>query len=309
MIWRHLGILSTIGLVLLTTATHAASYTLFAYDGFLYDQVADYDQIVKRLVPGDELVFSNGDVQRIGQLVGTGNTTLIFELANDSEKLIRIPKGRDWAEFTETRYMEYMSSYQIGAEALRDQGVPIVKIHDQLAGEFTIVERIPGEMSLRDFLNRPPGAEGAQEMQDALVEFARKTAGFQEIGDFHPGQLFYHTGRKEWVLVDWSSAHLPLVPTSEDMLSRSRSLFVGRPEYRADFFFQFLKSAEAEPGNVIFTPVREEYSWIANLANRIHRAVTDERKSMIMKRATTPNLTDDGSRRRGCIFSILPGTI
>lgn len=205
-------------LLTLHAALFAAEVRLFESRGV---PVSDYNERLAGLQPGDELAFSNGRRFVFEGSLGQGNTTYVIAVDGGSRAL-RLPISPQLdrvsmaelvnGEFT-SRFPahEYLSSFVHGYRILSGANVPVVAtfaaesdtyeylLVEKLGLAFTLEELITGSVADRD---------AAAEARQQLVEFARKTWLFAEIGDFRANQLGWVKGRG-WVLFDFTETMIP----------------------------------------------------------------------------------------------------
>lgn len=256
---RFLAALVLAGLLLAAQAG-AGTHQLFrssAWGGSVPHR--NYGFIVNgELGPGDVLIFSDGSKFKIGRRLGSGSATLVFELADDPGKVIRIPMA------LRTEHLEdvasYITSYISGYERLRAAGVPVVRIHQSRAGEYVVVDRLSSSVRTLEDMVRDGGPEPAEreKITRAFVDFARKTAAFSRIGDFRDDQMAYDPERGEWILFDWTSSH--------------RSLRKKMTPF--DNFFEYFRKDEYVPNFP-----RPGLRWISELDAKVKAAIQEQRLS------------------------------
>lgn len=161
--------------------------------------VPGYDELVASLEPGTTVRFSDGSEFKIGQEIGSGSSTRIFEIDGEPDRALRLPKY--------IKHRDFMEAYSDGYIDLHEARVPSVKILDELNNEYVVVSRLTGAdgksapLTLRKFLS-----EGATDpdLRAKLFDFARKTAHLQDIPDFSAAQLAYDYKHQEWKVLDWT---------------------------------------------------------------------------------------------------------
>jgi len=243
------------------------------------------------LSSGDYIAFSNGEHLKLGRRLGTGNTTVVWELADEPGKAIRLPKqieavlvyGKDsnTVEMLDTR--EYLKFFVEGEPQLQLQKVPAVKVHRFLQKEYVIVDKIGSHFTFDQFISDSVliTPQMRQEMRASLKKFAASLGAFQNIGDFHSGQIVYEyeNGKKEWKLLDWSSAHLEIPYDGEVIKGGPMEGFwesVGKKN-SAGKFIRFLEKEHTHKGEGVvwrsYKATSEEHVWLAEMANEINREV------------------------------------
>jgi hypothetical protein len=196
----------------------AARVVLFDRAGI---QVADYGPLAAKIEAGDTLVFSDGKEFEIAGILGHGNVTMVLGLADG--RVLRVPIGRG---FHRSRgYPEYISSFLLAYPELAEAGVPVVKVyeHESREGEYALVEKLEIAFTLEDLIKPQSTIMGEQRDRavEGLIEFARKTWAFSEIGDFRAEQIAWVKDRG-WVLFDFMEGarayeQLPLETAFEQM--------------------------------------------------------------------------------------------
>ncbi|OFZ41026.1 MAG: hypothetical protein A2070_03680 [Bdellovibrionales bacterium GWC1_52_8] len=263
----------------------AASYTLFDQQG---RQSSTYNEIMSSVGVGDTVTFGNGKTIRLGKLLGTGNTTLIFELAENKGQAIRLPKKSGYFS-DDYRYVDFIRSFEKGLPILEKHHIPAVQVHEIYRGEYAIVDRVQPDLTFRRFLHDPKISNRLRlDMVDALVTFARETAMLEHIGDFHQDQLVYDGPRKKWILLDWTHSHKEVIFDEERYVRASPNIFLdkaGAGGARYDFFSSYTERIVGTDGQITWTAKKPAYQWIARAANRVNRAVTDERLKILKTRA------------------------
>jgi hypothetical protein len=237
--------------------------------------VPDYDRAVADMKPGTRIQFSNGQQYRLGQKLGAGDTTAIYELADHPEWAIRIPLSRIGLLRSGLTDPEHLTSYIKGSQLLEKAGAPIVHVHESLAGEFAIVDRVNIGRSglkatLKDFVYGyfPPSyytPEKKRVVQTALENFARKTAAFERIGDLHESQLLYDFNSDEWILADWSESH--------------KLANLSHPD--AGNVMSALLSSYVKQDGHEWRPLRPSFAWVAEVMTESNKIIPQERAALL----------------------------
>jgi hypothetical protein len=240
-----------------------------------YDELLD-NQI--EFVENDKIILGEAhDEARFIKLLGAGNTTRVYEVEYQNQRMaLRIPKSRGKFN-TFSSYEDYIDAFYMGHEALRVQGINIPKIYEYKEDSFLLVEKLKIEngFELKDFffykdkLN-PVDYENAKE---ALEEFVRSIAAFKEIKDFHLKQAVYYPETGKWILVDWTPNH-ELFEATDDIhplpLKKLESL------WNEQIFFE--KGGRDNNGRVPPLEIDEETK---QLFNKIDEIVASERKQIL----------------------------
>jgi hypothetical protein len=164
-----------------------------------------YNEIVDKLKAGDVIQFGDGSQNTIREILGEGhgNITRVFEDTNG--EIVRIPL-RD----TERELGDF-NSFREENELLKAAGVPVVDMitEKNIPFQKIVLKRDPFQFRLSDYLNHDTGVKLTKaqqnEIEDKLLEFARKTWRYKRICDFRPEQMAF-TKKGEWVLFDMSRA-------------------------------------------------------------------------------------------------------
>jgi|GEM_PF-6188317 len=269
-----------------------AAIQLFTTRPSLSLPIEGYDATVAHLKPGTYVTFSDGSRFQVGREVGKGNTTRIFEIVGDPAHVLRIPIS----EFCMGKPCgSYVTRFIDGAAQLVNQGVPAVAIHQHLKGEFVVVDRVSaGSLKLTEFLNAvllQPHAKlpiSAAELTDRLEDFAKKTMGLAEIGDFHTEQLVFDLTTREWRLIDWTAAHVPFYATTSA---------------NWNVFTTTFRSIQLEMKTDNIRATSEAVDKLKALQKRIDESVASVRKGLLM-RAIERRRIDD-TEAKTCLLPVL----
>jgi hypothetical protein len=155
--------------------------------------------------------FQTNEVKEIelAELLGHGTVTNIFAVKDHPEWAFRASLIKSSDSDHDIIFIDnFRTKFLSGEAELRTAKVPIVKIYGNCENGV-LVERLPKGINLRDYLNSGHTISLAKrrKMNDDLIEFAKKTAGFESIGDFRPEQLMYVEDRG-WILFDWTRGHV-----------------------------------------------------------------------------------------------------
>jgi len=205
-----------------TTYCNAADHYLLDSHGLLKKSyVSD-----KPFEVGDRLIFSGDDIFIFKEELGRGNTTSILRVsrANSTEEFaLRVPQTSTKIKDT-NRSISYLNEYISGYQELLVQGVPTPNVLEYSENHYALISIVDFDFVYSDLFN--PMSEMPQdikiEAESALLEFARKTAMFKIIGDFHSEQLVYNAETKEWTLLDWVDSHYKINLISDDFFLSGR---------------------------------------------------------------------------------------
>ena len=226
-------------LFVFASSSWAGTYQLFSRSGRVTAPSADYQEIVDHLKYGDTVVFSSGRRFRVGKLLGTGNTTLIFALVGDQKHVLRVPKTvGPWLRPGDAKPQkfdteEFIDWFVDGVNEAERSHVPVVHIEESLSHEYIEVDRLESDMvSFGDFSRTFDTYESAdrEEMVQAMNRFLAKSANKSSVMDLHDGNLVYLPHRKEWIISDVSSGATDF-DYSKRVTIRSRSVLNDLTEF------------------------------------------------------------------------------
>jgi hypothetical protein len=183
------------------------AYHLFKPNGQFAD---DYDEILAKLKAGDILVFENGSrFVVLDPKLGHGNTTQIISVrpAKKSKTPIRAEKAALRVPVSKEAWArQFINKTQRGYRKLFKSKVPIVELLDHFDNQYALMEQVDVWFGFTDFLaDHPIDLENPDRTTREFIEFVRKTAVFDRIGDFHSAQIVY-TREKGWTILDWSDS-------------------------------------------------------------------------------------------------------
>lgn len=238
----------------------------------------DYYQAHSETRRGDRFIFSDGQSYEIDRLLGCGQTTCIYGLLGSPDKAIRIPKyygllKRTREDTAHTR--DFINAFIRGKKELSYYKVPSVEIYGGNENEYIIVERIHSMTDLHQFLMNPFSFTNLDriQMENDLIQFAKATAQFKNIGDFHSRQLHYVRGRG-WLLLDWTEHHELNRPGDLNLKSENT------------FDAVFYENDEIIEKMTKLFPHSDE-QWLRQLAKQIKNIIITERRSMASKNIPT----------------------
>lgn len=238
-----------------------------------------YEARVKSIVPGDTLRFSNHQTFTVGQVLGHGNTTVIYSLADDPSKVLRVPLhlvGRG-----------YTDGFNGGAKVLEKAGVPMVKVYETYDDEYSVVEKLPLHMTFSDFVeinseksflakslsmnwwgNAKPPQNVKDEMIAKFILFAEKISEFQKIGDMHSGNLIYDLQKKEWRLMDWDF----------NSWSARDHVVAGQTFFSQNSPLASLLESYGYTDKMQFKAKSNRYQWLQTMIAQAHDAIQKKRQ-------------------------------
>lgn len=157
----------------------------------------------KSIPPGSLVRFPSGREVPIGEFLGEGNKTVVFEHATDPQRAVRLPKRNN------AHFLDWTAS---GEALLAQLDVPRAEVLAHSPGEFADVRRVAldptGRLSLANLASSRLTPDERVQMLNALREFARQLAPFERIGDFRAEQVAYDIERRRFVLLDWTHDHV-----------------------------------------------------------------------------------------------------
>jgi len=172
-----------------------------------------------RIHDGDILKFNDGNEYEVISYLGEGKVNIVFKVRmipptqGVPETLaLRLPQISD-KPLGPLPPQHYINSYIDGYDLLEKQGIPVPKKFKSLEGQYVASEFVKNDFNGHDFFTNPEmlakkySPSVLQEAEEALVDFARFTVRFKNIGDFGPSQLVYNIETKTWTLLDWFDAH------------------------------------------------------------------------------------------------------
>jgi hypothetical protein len=165
---------------------------------------------LKRPFSNIEVVLDNKKYI-VTKLLGQGNTSKIYEIKADRKTYaLRLPKSTGQFN-TFSKYEDYIDSFKLGHSTLESQGLRVPRIIDYSEREFVIVERLLLDESfdLEELFFYPETINSTDKENAilALKDFAKQSANFEQIKDFHLKQLSYSPKENKWILIDWTHSH------------------------------------------------------------------------------------------------------
>lgn len=251
------------------------SFSAFAKEITLFNELeeaaSNYNSLRKSIEPGDTLVFSKNISFKVNALLGCGEVTCIYELADYPDQALRIPRttGIFVLNLFNTFYFENFIDYFIEGKKLLDRyQIPSVQIYESQRLQFVRVEKIDPITDLTIFLHHPYSfsSEERFKMEADLIDFARRTSLFSSISDFNSKQLHYVKNRG-WILLDWSQAH-QLFSRQTKRKNKTVTVF--------DNIFSNSPTLRKASKRLIPTQYTR---WLRQLHKKINLAVNQERNS------------------------------
>ncbi|EPZ49913.1 hypothetical protein M902_1082 [Bacteriovorax sp. BAL6_X] len=244
-------------LFILNLSVWSADLHLFNADESFNDNFAQ--SILSGDLKANEVIHLKDKNVIFKEILGSGNTTIILKVYDEElqrELALRLPHGNQEKRYTifdGKKFIDY--SYQ-GFEELDESKLSIPKIHDYEKSAYLLVDLIENDYDLKEYLSKSSSMTNIEktEVEDALIDFAKKSAIYQSIGDFHSEQIVYSKALKKWYLLDWSSGHtLARLPSSPTLFS--------------DHFFTNSERSTTE--------------YERDLMNRLNEAVSEQRAKQV----------------------------
>lgn len=238
---------------LLTLTTYAID--VFDERGHLSEDYSELD-FSEGEVPEDRMLTLNDQKSfEYIELLGQGNTTTIHRVRDaktGTEYALRLPLEND-------RYIQYTNKVY---PTLEKYGVAIPKRYSSLDSLYVLAQVIEIEFDLTHFLENfktlKINNKSKEETIQQLLIFFKETAMFEEISDFHTGQVAY-SKKDGWVLLDWTNkTELFSSRKSTHLLSDARYVFADIQEY-------------------------QENDEISSLIDRISEVIKKERQNLLIK--------------------------
>lgn len=253
------------------TAKH---YELFTLHHNIVVAHFDYDSIIPELREGDTIEFSNKKIFHLGKRLDTlaaitdqGSRTAIFEITNSPKEVIRI----SLQEFIRPGIRSTVNGY----DELKYLGENIIKIIDSKDKEYVVVEKLPSKnYTFLDLILKDSIPEEVQiKMIKSLADFAKKTARFTELGDFHTTQMVYDIKNSRWVLFDWTEGHAYFDKNQFNLENDNIWNFSIR--------FYFEENIDENVRDMIPVMTSEQSEKLKNILELLNRVTKNERKLML----------------------------
>lgn len=159
-------------------------------------KIADYASVVGKLA-NKTVIFGDGKKFKLGELLGSGENSHVYELADMPGQAIRIPMKN------KTSTLQFDSYYK-GEKILKDNGVNVVEVKEFHPGQYIVVNKVNLGTNAETFVRNPLLQSNNQLMTEELVKFAESVDNFEYVGDFHTFQLGWDKDHNNWKLLDWS---------------------------------------------------------------------------------------------------------
>ncbi|EQC47896.1 hypothetical protein M900_A0039 [Bacteriovorax sp. Seq25_V] len=245
-------------------------------DGVFNDDFSD--EILEQYLKIDEKIhLLDRDVTYKG-ILGSGNTTMIVKVYDQSlekEVALRLPHGNQAKNYNISDGKRFINYTAEGFKELEDFKLPIPKIYEYQKNSYLLVDLIDHDLDLKTFLARNDhySEQEKSKMVNSLISFAKETALFESIGDFHLQQVVYSKSNDKWTLLDWSSRHqLARLPSS--------------PKIFSDFLFTDNNKALDENGTELINTqgkfiTREITDFEKEVAQNVNAAIEDQRRVQV----------------------------
>lgn len=232
----------------------AASATVIDLGKCLSAQVTAYHQkaikerdlnscvkVIDALVPGDQVLFSDGVTFQLERKLGHGGSAYIWAIAGQPTRALRIPKGRGYD-------ITYMDWYKKGWRRLKALGVPVIEIEnpDRANLEYQVVERVDFNQKFSSFRNQVRRHRSLlfyesvsqhtklHQAVEALKVFALKTAHIAEISE---GVQAVYDG-KSWRMFDFGKENITVDEAPDSGKASSETIWEDYIESPDGFFTQ-----------------------------------------------------------------------
>ncbi len=206
-------------LYLFSLSTWSADLNLFQEEGSFND---DFSRSILSgdLKAGERIHLKNKSFV-YKDILGSGNTTIILRVLDEEvnkEFALRLPHGNEEKRYTISDGKRFINHTYNGYQELMDSKLPIPRIYDYYKDSYLLVDLVEHDFNLKTFLARNEFIDEIEKKRivNSLLDFSRKTAIYESIGDFHLEQLVYSIEKNKWSLLDWSSGHqLARLPSSQ----------------------------------------------------------------------------------------------
>ncbi len=219
-------------LLFIQSMVHAQNHIVYLAGEGVPESEAAYNERVDQIRPGSTVVFQKNGFEksfRVGQLLGRGHTTAIFELLDHPSWVLRVPRIDPRSEVSKGVYErgDWINKTFDGYKLLVQEGLPVVRIHEYQKDLYVIVDRVSG-FTFQDFLFNTEKLNLSEyqvkSIERQLFDFVMKVSRFETIGDFHAAQIIYDKTRG-WTIIDWTA---------------ESSLYKGHGESPFDFVSRYL---------------------------------------------------------------------
>jgi hypothetical protein len=264
-VWMFLILLS------FSTFCSAAEIALFSN----HQRIEGYPFLVRSLKSGDVVSFSDGHSFTIDHRLGSGGTTAVYAIKEDSTKALRLPLGYEG--------MNFLGTYVNAADDLEKNNVPAVHVSEAYDEEYAVVDRLESFITFGDFVKAATQIESPgllnrlgflkiknlplDEMKAAFADFARRMA-FTFVGDLHDQNLVYDFKNKRWILIDWTDVHS----------AASKVPGLHQLQFDTQSPFQILLKEYGYTSNLSFTASSKKYLWLQDMIEQGHQQMQQQRR-------------------------------
>ncbi|OIQ20667.1 MAG: hypothetical protein BM556_01645 [Bacteriovorax sp. MedPE-SWde] len=210
-------------LFILNLSAWSADLHLFKDDGSFNDYFST-SILSGDLKEGENIHLYDRKVTFKG-ILGSGNTTMILRVQDTSRNIelaLRLPHGNEEKRFGINDGKRFINYTYDGYKDLKEAKLPIPKIHSYLKSSYLLVDLVEHDFDLKTFLARNEFIEESDrsKIQESLLKFAKETAIYESIGDFHLEQIVYSKQKNKWILLDWADNHqLARLPSSPKLFN------------------------------------------------------------------------------------------
>ncbi|MGI4992361.1 hypothetical protein ACRXCV_07020 [Halobacteriovorax sp. GFR7] len=193
------------------------NFSAWSADLYLFNSDDSFnDSYRENIFSGDlkagENIHLKNKVVTFKEILGSGNTTLILNVYDEGLQrnlALRLPHGNEEKQYTLYDGKKFINYSYEGYSELNETDLSIPKIHEYEKSSYLLVDLIKNDFDLKEYFNHIETITSDQKVlvENALIEFAKESAIYQSIGDFHNEQLVYSMSKRKWFLLDWSSGH------------------------------------------------------------------------------------------------------
>lgn len=251
------------------------------------DDIYEFSKEYNQLVSGTDI--KEGDILTIGEYkftyleslgAGTSSKLLKVKLLEPNhlvgEFALRIPLNNDYYNQSQTLLTrEFMELHNKGTAALQESGIAIADTLLHEKETFMLHNIVEHDFNLGVFLQKEKYIESkvsTSKVTKALVDFAKQTYLFENIADFHPGQLVYSIKDNKWTLLDWSESHI-----------MADSSLTNEHIFNSKLFKKYLSYVYLETGELLsvfgFPATYEKTPFMENILDEISNVIKEKRNS------------------------------
>lgn len=208
-------------LLILFTLQVSHALVIFDNNGNLTQEYYTLDFSSGDRPSNGEIILDDGKRFLFVDFLGAGSSTNVLKV-QDPDSLdfyaLRLPIKND-------RFNKYtLQTYPI----LQKYSIRIPTLYSSFSDKYILNEIIDFDFNMDYFFENLPNLpeDIKLEAQNALFDFANKTAMFSEISDFNGTQLVYSSKEKSWILLDWTNQVLLFRSNKKDSLFTEEYLFV-----------------------------------------------------------------------------------